>query len=70
MDGWKVFRERYPAAFGVISFSGVGFNEQKTQALVEVGVQADWLAGHGGLALLSRDGAEWTIGSELTLWVS
>lgn len=69
-DGWKVFRERYPGAGGVIRFSRVGFDEHKTQALVNVGFQADWLMGHGGLVFLSQDERGWKVRSELHLWIS
>ncbi len=70
MDGWKIFRERYPGAGGRISFSRVGFNEHKKQALVEVGIQADWLMGHGEVILLSLEETGWKVSSELHLWIS
>lgn len=70
LDGWKVFRERYPGACGVISFSRVGFDELRQQALVEFGIQADSLMGHGGMVLLSRVASEWEITGELHLWIS
>lgn len=70
MDGWKIFRERYPGAGGVIRFSRTGFDTQKCQALLEVGVQADWLMGHGEMVLLSRKETGWKITGELPLWIS
>ena len=70
MDGWKIFHEQYPGAGGAIRFSRVGFNEDKKQALVEVGIQADWLMGHGGVILLFHGEAGWEVSSELHLWIS
>ena len=70
MDGWKIFRERFPGAGGCISFSRVGFNEHKKKALVEVGIQADWLMGHGEVILLSLEETGWKVSSELHLWIS
>lgn len=69
MDGWKIFRERYPGAGGVITFSRVGFDEHKKQALVEVGIQADWLMGNGRVILLSHGEADWEVSGESRLWI-
>jgi hypothetical protein len=69
-DGWKVFRDRFPGAFGVISFSRIGFSLNRNQALVEIGISADWLMGHGELVLLSCGSDGWRVSSELRLWIS
>ena len=70
MDGWKVFHERYPRSGGVVSFSAVGFNENRTQALVEMGIRGDWLMGRGEMILMSRGESGWKICQTMRLWVS
>ena len=71
LDGWKVFHERYPRSGGVVRFSRVGFADDETQALLEIGVTADWLMGHGAMILLKNEPeAGWRIVKELRTWIS
>ena len=68
-DGWKVFRERYPHAGPIISFSRIGFDRLRMQALVEVGVRAHWGVSCGALLLLQNCEGWWKIvkGAEMGL---
>lgn len=70
LDGWKVFRERYPGALELIRLTRVGFDPERTQAVLTVGYQRDWRGGSGSRLLLSRVEDEWKISGDLGLWLS
>ncbi len=69
-DYWNNFHEKYPRSQGVTAFSRVGFNANRTEALLYIGTQSDWLAGRGYYVQLSRQNEQWTIKKKLDLWVS
>jgi len=69
-DGWMIFRQRYPNAGPIISFSRIGFNRRRTQALLEVGVRAHWSVSGGSLLLLQNTDDGWKIDKRHGLWVS
>ena len=50
--------------------SSVGYDEDKTQAIVEMGVTYAPLAGQGRLIYLTKIDGEWKISGGLTIWVS
>jgi hypothetical protein len=45
-DGWIRFYIKYPITSGYITLSKVGYNKNRTQALVSFGNQSDWQAGY------------------------
>jgi hypothetical protein len=69
-DGWEFFRQRYPTADAIITFSRVGFNGDKTQALMYVGYQCDWLCGEGSYVLLAKEKGDWKIKKKVMIWIS
>lgn len=69
-SGWKGFYGKYPDAGGIVTFSRVGFSRDRTQAVVYVGVQSNWLAGYGQLVMLVRDGDKWRKDASQGLWIS
>jgi hypothetical protein len=58
-NGWKRFYERFPGSPGIITVSRVGFNRDRTMAMVYVGWQSDYLAGHGQLYVLKKQDGKW-----------
>jgi len=68
--GWNKFYTRYPNSQGVMTLSRVGFNEALDQALVYVGNQSDGKAGAGYFFLLSKADGQWTVQSEMMVWIS
>ncbi len=68
--GWERFYEIYPNSQGIATFSKVGFNRQGDQALVYYGNQEHWLAGTGYFVLFEKKNGEWSIKSELMVWIS
>jgi hypothetical protein len=67
---WVRFRERYPEANGVVSFSRVGFGEKEDEALVLMGFVCGDLCGAGGLYLLVKEDGNWKIQESLIEWIS
>jgi hypothetical protein len=70
MEGWDNFYKKYPGASGAISFSRVGFNAKKDQALLYVARQAGFVNGSGRFFVLSKRDNTWKIEKEVILWLS
>ncbi len=69
-NGWKVFYDRYPNANGILEFSRVGFNSQRTKALIYQGNQSNGLSGMGQYVLLLKKDGKWEIEKEVPTWMS
>ncbi len=69
-DGWNEFYSRYPDSPGITTFSRVGFNPDRTEALVYMGTQFHYLAGAGNLVRLEKQNGEWKIVDRMMLWIS
>lgn len=57
--GWPKFFEKYPDSGGSIHMSAVGFNGDKTQALVYMGHWCGSLCGGGGYHRLEKKDGKW-----------
>jgi len=57
--GWKEFYAKYPNSGGLISMSAVGFNADKTIALVYMGYSCGGLCGSGGFHVLKKINGSW-----------
>lgn len=70
-DGWKEFYKRYPNSEGILTFSRIGFNLDKTEALASICGQWGHSAGAGLYVTFSRakDGA-WEPQAEVRTWNS
>ncbi|MCJ7593301.1 MAG: hypothetical protein MUO52_00835 [Desulfobacterales bacterium] len=66
-DGWAEFRRRYVFSSGTLSFSRVGFNADKTKAVLFVHNQADYEMGIGYCLLLGKSprSGKWVIEASL-----
>lgn len=69
-DGWANFHKKFPKANVIISFSRVGLNKERTQALVSVSTGCGWLCGEGNFILLQKESGKWIIQNKIRLWVS
>jgi len=59
---WRVFHEVFPNSAGITSFTRVGFNPGKTQALVEVALEiADPDRKPPEMILLEKNGTKWHV---------
>jgi len=62
-SGWFTFYKKYPGTGGIITLSRVGFNTDKNQALVYIGIQAAPETGAGTYILLIKENNTWKIKS-------
>lgn len=58
-DGWKPFNTKYPNSGGFIHMSAVGYNADKTLALVYMGHWCGGLCGGGTHHLLEKRAGNW-----------
>jgi hypothetical protein len=58
-DGWDGFYRRYPGSGGYFTVSAVGFNEDKTLAVVHTGSSCGSLCGLWGFHLLEKVDGKW-----------
>jgi hypothetical protein len=70
VGSYDAFYERFPNSQGVMELSRVGFNADRSQALVYVGNQHAPLGGAGYYLILNKDDGAWQVDSELPLWIS
>ena len=57
--GWEGFYQRYPDSGGWLELSAVGFNVNKTVAVVYMGHHCGWLCGGGGFHVLEKKDGKW-----------
>jgi len=56
---WDSFESRYPGSGGYITFSAVGFNNDKTLAVVYTGSSCGGLCGRWGFHVLEKINGQW-----------
>jgi len=59
LGGWNEFYRRYPGSGGYVVMSAVGFNKNKTQAIVHTGTSCGALCGRWSFHLLEKVGGKW-----------
>jgi hypothetical protein len=57
--GWEDFYKKYPKSGGFVTFSRVGFNSDRTQALVYQSHSCGGLCGGGSCLLFEKKGGVW-----------
>ncbi|HEX8748752.1 MAG TPA: hypothetical protein VF717_16385 [Pyrinomonadaceae bacterium] len=71
MGGWEAFHKKYPKSSGFLVFSRVGFNSDKTQAVVYKGWSCGGLCGGGGYLLMTKKNGVWRVSRGIgSTWVS
>jgi hypothetical protein len=58
-EGWDSFYKRYPESGGYLTLSPVGFNKDKTQAIVYIASSCGSLCRRWGFHLLERVQGNW-----------
>src|SRR5208283_20017 len=58
-DGWDGFYKRHPSSGGFVIMSAVGFNKEKTRAIVYTGSDCGPLCGWWSFHLLEKVGGKW-----------
>ncbi len=67
---WETLRQKYPDAIGIFTLSRVGFNSQKTQAVVYVAYRSGEEGGDGRYVLLQRKDGVWIRQRSAIAWMS
>lgn len=68
--GWKNFFSKFPNAPGILLVSRVGFNSDKTEAVVYAGKSCGTLCGEGYYVRLTKIGDRWTVADQTTVWIA
>jgi hypothetical protein len=58
-DGWNHFYERYPDSAGFLALSAVGFDADRTKAVVYIAHSTNYLGGEYSYHLLRKVGGNW-----------
>lgn len=69
-EGWKLFHTKYRSASSIDTLSRVGFNKEKTQAIIYYGYVCGPLCGQGQYILLMKTDNKWTVAKEHMTWIS
>ena len=68
--GWELFHAKYPNATSINTLSRVGFNKDRTEALVYYTYSCGGLCGQGQYVLLRKHDSYWKIEKESMTWIS
>ena len=69
-NGWSEFYETYGKTQGILTLSNIGYNSDKTQAIIYYGNQSTYRSGAGYLVLFSKINGNWVKSSSVMLWIS
>ena len=70
---WEAFYEIYPSSGGYYSFSAVGFDPQRTHAIVQMNHSCGMLCGIGGPHFFEKQNGKWrevNVNAEVRVWAS
>jgi hypothetical protein len=68
--GMEAFQKLYPKSPGFMNISRIGFNSDRTQALLYIGFVCGGLCGEGHIFLLVKENGTWKIRHVAMTWVS
>lgn len=67
---WDNFYKRFPNAQGITSISRVGFNSNKSQALLYASTMKGYLWGSGDIYVFSKINGNWSLSDNRNIWLS
>ena len=65
---WQSFQQKYPGAAGYINVSNIGFNEDRTQALVNTFRKCGDKCGGEKMVLLTKVNGKWSVAATHKIW--
>jgi len=68
--GWSDFHKKYGKEAEILLLSRVGFNPEKSLALLHVSSGMGSMAGSGALYLFERKNGEWVIKARIQTWIT
>ena len=69
-ESWRQFYKEYPGMHGILTFSRVGFNSDKSQAVVYVRYDGGLMSHDGSYFLLMHTSGSWRIQTQKLIWFS
>jgi hypothetical protein len=69
-DNWRAFYSKYPNSPGYITVSRVGFDSNRTHALLYFEFQCGGLCADGSYRLLTKKDGVWTVTKRISFWMS
>jgi hypothetical protein len=65
---WVNFYKKFPGSSGYINVSGIGFNENQSQALIETFMKCGSGCGSNHFALLLKKDGQWSVTATYKVW--
>lgn len=65
---WQNFQQKYPGANGYINVSNIGFNEDRSQALVDTFRKCGDKCGGEKMVLLTKVNGKWSVAATHKIW--
>lgn len=69
-DNWQTFYRKYPNSPGYITVSRVGFDSNRTHALLYFEIKCGGLCADGSYRLLTKENGVWTVTKQISFWMS
>ena len=69
-NDWKQFYNTFPNVYGFTQFSAVGYNSDKTKALIETSNSSCSFCGEGRLYYLEKENGLWIIKKTYETWIT
>ena len=67
---WPAYYKQFPGSQGLLTFSGVGFSADGTQAFFYFSNRCEGLCGTGDYVIMEKHDGRWVIQKEINMWVS
>jgi|SRR5215216_1624816 len=68
--GWESFYSKFPGSKGLMHVSRVGYNSDRSQALVQVGIGCGDTCGHTQVIFLRKDNNQWLVEAKFLTSIS
>ncbi len=69
-SGWDAFFQQYENSNGILGFSRIGYNDSKTQAVLEMVRSFGSLGAYGDIIYLEKENGNWVIKTIIMAWAS
>lgn len=69
-DVWDTYYKQFPGSQGILTFARVGFNANRTQALLYWSNRCGGLCGGGGYVVMGKRKGQWIIVADIEQFVS
>lgn len=65
---WEDITRKHPEMLGIIEFSNLGFNKEKKQALLYLGINSSEYVGSGRMLLMRKKAGRWKVAHSFEMW--